>query len=128
MVQKVFDGTEDEGQWSPQFMADVAEEGRLCPVQFSKSFRAFSFRLVPPHVGKTGRNLSRQERYKVAVGGIKRPVRIEPCDQKARWDVLTLLTDRHEYGLPPGLFPPSWREFCRSVVPIRNAKAGPRAV
>src|SRR5258708_2384521 len=127
MVQKVFDGTEDEGQWSPQFMADVAEEGRLCPVQFSKSFRAFSFRLVPPHVGKTGRNLSRQERYKVAVGGIKRPVRIEPCDQKARWDVLTLLTDRHEYGLSRGLFPHSCRKVGESLVQIVNDQRGLRA-
>src|SRR4029077_14010756 len=74
-------------------------------VELGKRFRTFAFCLVGACTGKSGGNLTRQQINESAVGCIKESIRVDSRDQKARWAILTLLSDWKNDRLPSGFVP-----------------------
>jgi hypothetical protein len=49
--QGVLSGAEQQGEWRPEFVADIAEECRFGPVDFGQRFEALAFFFHSDRVG-----------------------------------------------------------------------------
>ena len=81
--QAVFKRSDQQGERCSEFVADVAEERRLCPIELRESFGALSLLLVGARVGERGAKLVGHEIEKRAVRFVERAARIEADDQSA---------------------------------------------
>ena len=81
--QAVCKRSDQQGERCSEFMADVAEERRLCPIELRESFGALSLLLVGARVGERGAKLVGHEIEKRAVRFVERAARIEADDQSA---------------------------------------------
>src|ERR1019366_1325008 len=57
--ERIFDRTQNEGKWSAQLVADIAEESSLRSIQVGQFFGALSFCFIRLSIGDAGGNLSR---------------------------------------------------------------------
>ena len=81
--QQIFHRSEHEGQRRAKFVADVAEEGGLGPVDLGQRFGALALFLVSPRVPHGGRDLSGDEIEEDSEIGVQRPLRRGPGHQDA---------------------------------------------
>ena len=86
-------------------MAHVGKECRLSTVEFGQRVHSFALFLVGARTGKSGGDLTRQQIDESAVGCIEGSVGVDSRDQKARWAILTLLSDWKNDCLPSRFVP-----------------------
>ena len=93
LAQDFFQRPKQEGKRRAEFVAHVAEECRLCPVNFRQRLGALPLRLVSASRAQAGSNLSGEQREKTVVRRIERTIRIEAGNEKTGWRLLALLRD-----------------------------------
>ena len=76
-------GSDQQGERCSEFVTDVAEERRFCPIELRQGFGALSLLLVGARVGERRAKLVGDEIDKRAVRVVERAARIEADDQSA---------------------------------------------
>ena len=105
LCQNLIEGPQHERERRAKLVAHVGEKRRLGAVELGQRFSTFAFFLVGACTGKSGGDLTRQQINESAVGCIKGSIRVDSRDQKARWAILTLLSDWKNDRLPSGFVP-----------------------
>ena len=92
--QTVFERPEQQRERCPEFMTDVVEKCRLCPIELRQRLGASGLVFVRASVREGGAELIGDEIQKPAVLLVERPARIEAHHEPAGWRVRAGRRDR----------------------------------